>query len=169
MARLGGALVQRPPPGGHIEEEVLHRELAAGGSHHGFLRLEPAPLHHDLHAELVLPATRGKLHMRNGRDGGQRFAPEAERMESIDILYARYLARGMFVERHPRIQRRHALPVVDHPDKLLPPVAVTHGHGRGTGIHGVLHHLLDHRCGTVHHLPGRDLTGDGIGQQSYLV
>lgn len=107
--------------------------------------------------------------MRDGRDGGQRLAAEPERMQRIDILYARYLARRMLVKCHPRIQRRHTLSVIDDFDKLLAPVAITHGDGCRTGVHGVFHHLLDHRCGTVHHFSRRNLACDGIGQQSYLV
>ena len=90
-------------------------------------------------------------------------------MQRIDILYARYLARRMLVKCHPRIQRRHTLSVIDDFDKLLAPVAITHGDGCRTGVHGVFHHLLDHRCGTVHHFSRRNLACDGIGQQSYLV
>ncbi len=69
----------------------------------------------------------------------------------------------MAVERHPRIDGRHAATVVDDLDKVLAAVAEIDLHALRAGIDSVLHHLLDHRRRAVDHLAGGDLVGDDLG------
>ena len=84
-------------------------------------------------------------------------------MQTIDVVERGYLARGMAVKGHARIERRHAAPVVDNLYKLQTRITVVHRNGAGTGVDGVLHHLLDHRCGTVDDLARSNLVGDDFG------
>ena len=53
--------------------------------------------------------------------------------------------------------------VVDDLDQILAPVTEVDLHGTGAGVDGVLHHLLDHRCGTVDDLARSNLVGDDFG------
>ena len=48
-------------------------------------------------------------------------------------------------------------------DQILAPVTEVDLHGTGAGVDGVLHHLLDHRCGTVDDLARSNLVGDDFG------
>ena len=63
-------------------------------------------------------------------------------MQTIDVVERGYLARGMAVKGHARIERRHAAPVVDNLYKLQTRITVVHRNGAGAGVDGVLHHLL---------------------------
>ena len=76
MTRFGRTLVQSPASGRYVEEEIFHRELAPDRRHDILLRLEAASFDDQLRAELVLRPARSQLHMRDGRDGGQRLAAE---------------------------------------------------------------------------------------------
>ena len=80
-------------------------------------------------------------------------------MSSTEVI----LLGGMAVEGHTRVDGRHARAVVDDLDQILAPVTEVDLHGTGTGVDGVLHHLLDHRCGTVDDLARSNLVGDDFG------
>ena len=84
-------------------------------------------------------------------------------MQGVNILHSPDLARGVAVEGHARVDRRHAGAIVDDLDQILAAVAEIDLHGCRSGVDGVFHHLLDHRSGPVDDLACGDLVGDNLG------
>ena len=60
----------------------------------------------------------------------------------------------MAQKRPAQLAPLHAAPIVRDPYELDAPVLYLHGDGSRSRIYGVLHQLLHHACGTLHHLPG---------------
>ena len=80
-------------------------------------------------------------------------------MQGVDILYGPDLARGVAVESHARVDGRHAAAVVHDLNQVLAAVAEIDLYGACACVDRILHHLLDHRGGTVDDLARRDLIG----------
>ena len=163
LRRRGRAFVQETAAGRHVVEQIADIELRPHGTHHRGLRDELPAVDFGARAHVVALLPRAQLHLRHRRYRRQRFAAEAEGRQGIDVLDRRYLARRVTVEGHPCVDGRHAAAVVDNLYQVAPAVAEVDLHARRPGVDGVLHHLLDHRCGAVHHLARRNLVGDDFG------
>ena len=163
------ALVQKTPAGRYVVEQIAHEELRSHGADRGFLRHESAAVDLRLRSQFVALLARAQLDLRHGGDRSQRLAAETERPQVVNILRRRDLARGMTVESHAGVDGRHAAAVVHDLNQLLASVAEIDLHGSGSGVDGILHHLLHHRRGTVDDLARRNLIGDDLGQQFDLV
>ena len=160
-----GALVQEAPAGGNVVEEVTHEKLRPRGAHDRGLGDELSAAENRLRAHFVACLPRAQLDLCHGCDRSERLAAEAERMQGIDIVHGGYFARGVAVEREPRIDGRHAAAVVHDLNQIAPPVPEIDRHGRGSRVDGILHHLLHHRRGAIDHLARGDLVCHHIGQQ----
>ena len=102
--------------------------------------------------------------MRDRRDAGQRFAAEPERVDRGEIVGALNLARGVTLEREPRILRAHPFAVVlDAHEPLAAQLDVDLDAPRA-GVDGVFDELFDDRCRPLDHLAGGDLIGE-IGRE----
>ncbi len=107
-----------------------------------------------------LPHSPGKeLHMGHRRDRGQSLPPEAQSANGVQILLPTHFARGMAQESHRHILRRNAAAVIRDPHICDAAPAYLHGDDSGPRVHGVLHQLLYHRRGPLHHLAGGDKLG----------
>ena len=112
-------------------------------------------------------AAQPRLHdeMRDGRDAGQRFAAEPERVNRGEIVGPLNLARGVALEREPRILRTHPFAVVlDTHEALAAQLDVDLDAPRA-GVDGVFDELFDDRCGTLDNLAGGDLIGEVGGKK----
>ena len=98
------------------------------------------------------------------RDRGKRLAAETERGDADQIGRAPDLAGGVAVQREDRVLPSHAGAVVAHRDERLAALLQLDPHVARAGVERVLHQLLDHRGGPLHHLARGDLVGDGVGQ-----
>jgi len=165
LFRRRGALLQKPPSRRYVVKQVAHVELRSRGTHHRLLALELAAVDRRLRTHLVALLPRAQFDLCDGRDRSERLAAETERMERIDVLDRSDLARGMTVEGHAGIHRRHAASVVDDLDQLAAAVARIDRHGMRTGVDRILHHLLHHRRRTVDHFACGDLVGYDVRQE----
>ena len=156
-------LVKETTAGGHVVKKVAHEELRPHGTHHGSLPGELAAVDFGLGTHLVALLPRAQFDLRHGRDRSERLAAEPERIEGVDVFDGSYLAGGMAVEGHTRVDGRHAAAVVHNLDQILAAVAEIDFHGGRTCVDGVFHHLLHHRCGTVDDLARSNLVGDDFG------
>ena len=68
----------------------------------------------------------------------------------------------MALERHLRVGAAHALAVVAHPHEAHPAVLDLDVHRAGPRVERVLHELLHHGGGPLHHLAGGDLVDEVV-------
>ena len=85
--------------------------------------------------------------------------PRVPMASSLQIVLGAQLAGGVAEEGGLQLLRRDAAAVVGHPQKGHPPVGDLHRDGAGPRVNGVLHELLGHRRGALHHLAGGDQVG----------
>ncbi len=156
-------LLQEPAAGRDVVEEVAHHELRPRRAGYDGLSGELPAVDLGHSAQLVLGLTGAQLHLRDGRNRGERLAAESESIEFVDILRRADLAGGVAVEGQPGVDGRHAAAVVDDLDQVAASLAEVDRHAGGPRVDGILHHLLHHRGRAVDHLSGRDLVGDDFG------
>ena len=157
---LGGRLLQELEAGGHVGEEVLHRDQRAGRSAARLAADLAALGQADQRAGLLVARACEQRHLGDRCDAGQRLAAKAERAEMAQVVGGRQLARGVALESQGRLGRRDAAAVVLDADQ--PPAALAHLHadiGRAR-VQAVLDQLLDRRRGPLDHLARGDLVGD---------
>src|SRR5207253_5224819 len=85
---------------------------------------------------------------------------KAHGLDGEEVGLGADLARGMALERERRLLRRHALPVVRHPDGAPPGLLNVHRYASGPGVDGVLHQFLHHGGGPLDDFAGGDLVDD---------
>ena len=117
-------------------------------------------------AHLLGSGLRLKLHVRDGRDGGESLAAETLRGDAEQVVGVAQLRSGVPLEAETRVIERHALAVVDDLDEGAPGILDHELDLGGAGVDGVLQQLLDHGGGPLHYLAGRNLVRHRIGQQS---
>ncbi len=92
---LAGVLFQELHPGGGVVEQVPHGD---GGAHRARARLHAqflAALDAVAAGELVRLSAGEHLHPCHAGDGGQRFAPESQRVDALQVLLAGDFAGGV--------------------------------------------------------------------------
>ena len=97
-------------------------------------------------------------------DRRQRLAPEAERLDAIQIIGLGELARGMRLEREQQVLGRHAEAVVGDPDQVLAAPFDRQVDPRGPGVDRVFQQLLDDARRPLDDFARRDLVDDGRRQ-----
>src|SRR2546428_540129 len=95
--------------------------------------------------------------MRDRRDARKRLAPESQRRNPLEVVGTLDLARGMPLDRKPRVLRLHPLAVVLDPDQLLATEFDGDGNTPRAGVDGILDQFLDHRRRALDDLAGRNL------------
>ena len=81
--------------------------------------------------------------MRNGRDGGERFAPESETLDPDQVLGTANLGCRVPLQGEKRIGAVHAAAVVADAQPGAASLEDLDIDGRGSGIKGVFDQLLD--------------------------
>ena len=99
----------------------------------------------------------GDAEPRDAGDRGEGFAAKSEGPHAHEIIELADLRRGMPLQRQQGVFARHAATVVAHLDPLLAAVFEQDLDRVGAGVDGVLHQLLDHRCGPLDDLAGGNL------------
>ncbi len=112
---------------------------------------------------LVLEAFRFQLHLRHGRNRGQRLTPKAERLNPLQVVNRPNLAGGMPPEAIDGILRAHPAAVVDHLNEFAAGALEHDRNLVSPGIDGVFDQLFRRRSRTLHHFPGGNLVGQGLG------
>jgi hypothetical protein len=104
--------------------------------------------------------------VRDRRDGGQCFAPEAERPHAEQVVQIAQFARRVALEGERDLVRVDTAAVVGDADTLQSAAAHIDDDLSRPGIERVLDQLLDDRCGRLDHLARRDPLRHGGGQES---
>ncbi len=169
IPQLRGIRLQKLPPRGYIVKQILHRDIRPLRRARLLLALQLGRRHAEHRSQLLPLPPRAQLHLRHGSNRRQRLPPESQRMDMEQILRRSNLGCGMPLERHPRIRRRHPLPVVNHLNRSLPHILQHHPDMPRPRIHGILHQLLHHGSRTLDHLSRRNLIRHRIGQQTHYI
>ena len=107
---------------------------------------------------------RAQREVRDRRDARQRLAAKAERPDRAEIVGARDLARGVALDRQPRVLGLHPLAVVFDADQLLAAELDGDGDAPRAGVERVLDQLLDDGRRTLDDFAGGDLVRE-IGRE----
>ena len=107
-----------------------------------------------------LRLTRENIQMRNGRDGGERFAAEAERADGGQIGSGAELARRVAQKGGGQLVGRDAAAVVCDAQIGQPAVLQLDGDVPRARVDGVFQKLLDNARGTLDDLASGDEIGD---------
>src|SRR5690349_2507399 len=86
MAHLCRVALEKNPACRNVEEEVLHGDACAGWCGHGLLPDHGAVLDLDKRTSFVGGTAGPQLHLRYGRDGGQRFATKAHGADPKEVV-----------------------------------------------------------------------------------
>ena len=156
---LRGVLFQKLRPGGHIEEQIPHHHRGAQGAAGLAIARFLSALQGDLDALLIKPGPCKQIHPGDRRDGRQRFAPEAQRGDGVQIALPAHLGGGVGQKRRAHILRQDAISVVCDPKIGHAAGAELYGDMLCSRVHGVFHQLLYHGAGPLHHLARRNAVG----------
>ena len=99
------------------------------------------------------------LYPGDGGNGRQGLPPKAQGADGLQVVLGAQLAGSMAEEGRPELVRRDPLPVIGHPQEGEAAVGDLHRHAGRSGVDGVLHQLLGHGGGPLHHLSGGDQIG----------
>ena len=119
LGGLRGVRFEELPPRRHIVKQIRGLDGRPLRRPDLLDRRLRAAIDPDLGPALAAARAGPQHQVRHRRDAGQRLAPEPERRNGFEILLAPELARGMTLERQPRILRLHPFPIVFHADRLL--------------------------------------------------
>ena len=97
--------------------------------------------------------------MRDRRDARQRLPAEPEGVDRAEVVRPRDLARGVPLDREPRVLRVHPLAIVLDANEFLAAQLDRDRDPSRAGVERVLHEFFDHRRGPLDHLAGGDLVG----------
>ena len=153
---LGAVGFHEFQPGRGVVEELAH--------HHGGALRAPRLLHGARRAPFQgqggphgVPLPAGEhLQAADGGDGGQGLPSEAQGADGGQIPGLTELAGGVAEEGGRQLLRRDAAAVVGDTDEGHAAVLDLHHQGGRARVDGVLHQLLDHAGGPLHHLAGGD-------------
>ena len=164
LPRLGPVRLQELPSRRQIVEEVVDLDDRAWRGRHFLLGRNEAAVHTHFGAAVAVARARPQREVRNGGDRRQRLAAEPVRQDGGEVVGPADLARGMTLERQPRIIRVHPLAVILDPNLLLAAELDVDDDAAGAGINGVLDEFLDDRGRSLDDLTRRDLVGEVIGK-----
>ncbi len=156
---LGGVLFHVLEPGGGVVEEVPHHHGGALGASGLLAAGDHAPLQLQGDAEVTAGGAGEDLHPGDRGDGGQGLPPEAQGADGLQVVLGADLAGGVAEEGGLHVGGVDAAAVVGDPDVGHASPLDLHREGMGPGVDGVLHQLLHHRGGALHHLAGGDEVG----------
>src|SRR5260370_1380479 len=161
---LGGRALEELEPGRRVEEEVLRLHRGARRRRDQQLLAHRAPFPAHERAGLRAPRTREHREAGDRADGGEGLAAEAQGGDRVEVRVGGELGGGVPQEGQVHLVGRHADAVVGDPDQRAAGVPQVDGHLGAERVERVLHQLLDHRGRPLHHLAGRDLVDEVIGQ-----
>ena len=118
-----------------------------------------APLQGEGGPQILLRRAGEQLDAGDGGDGRQSLPPEAQGADGLQIVLGAQFAGGVAEEGGLRLGGGDAAAVVGNPDEAHAAVLDLHSQGVRPGVDSVLHELLDHRRGPLHHLAGGDQIG----------
>ena len=171
-SRYGGAFgpigLHEFQAGGGVIEKIAYDHRGAAGTAERFVGQDPAAFVDHASSLTVVAATGYEFHSGHGRDGGQRFATEAQGGDGFQTARVLQLAGRMAQKSGLHIVRQDAGSVVSHADIGHSSGTDLHGHVGGAGVHRIFHQFLDHAGGAFHHFAGSNQVG-GVAIKLYDV
>ena len=161
---LAGVLFQEFHPGGGIEKEVPHPDGGAHGPGAGFGGVLLPALVAVEGGKLAGAGAGQQLDPGHAGDGGQRLAPEAQRVDGRQVYLVLDLAGGVADKGGGNIFRLDAGAVVADFDQLDAARFDGNGDLGRAGINGVFHQLFRGGGRTFHHFPRGDQLGGMLVQ-----
>ncbi len=157
VPQLHRVLLQKLTAHRQIGKQILDHQVSPRHTRHSLLTLDLRRRDRQTAADTVATPHRPQLYLSHSRDRRQRLTAEPHRVQRVEIISRRYLARGVTFKSHSRVSRRHTAAIVNHLDQRSPRVLDHDAHISRTRINRILHQLLNHRSRTLYHLPGRYL------------
>ena len=167
VRQLGLVRAQKLLARGNVEEQIADRDGGTGRPRK-FVATEQLPAGElDGRAGGLFGRARFKHQPGDGGDGRQRLAAKAERGDGKQIPDVAQFAGGVALEGQQRVVAQHAAAVVGDANQM--PAAALHLDAKigGAGVERIFEQFLDDGGGALHHLSGRDLVGDRVGEDAY--
>ena len=160
MGQLGGVGFEEFAPRRGAVKKLLHLHRGAGCAGDG-AQLAGAPVQHE---SVCVCGAREDGAIGNRVDGGQRLAPKTHGGHGFQVFQAADLAGGVALESDGQLRRRNAHAVVFH--RYQPHAAGQQPHRDlvRLRVQRVVHQFAHHRGRAFHHLTGRNLADQRVGQ-----
>ena len=166
VRELGRGRAQKLAARGHVEEQVANGDVRAARGAGVAHVLDLAAENQDFGARGGIRLLGRHRELRNGGDGGERFAPEAHRGDGIEILQFAQLAGRMALDGQQGVVAVHAGAVVPDADQAATAIHHVDLDARGAGIDRIFDQLLEHGSGALHDLARGDLVDHRVGQHA---
>ena len=150
------------------EEKIRDLDPGAGRRAGGRDGPDAAALHRD-GMGIGTCGTRGDGQPRHRADGGQRFAPEAQRGDGEQCRFIGQFGGGVALHRQSKAGGVHAHAVILDDDALDAAAFQRDADAPGAGVQRVLHQLLHHGGRPLDHFAGGDAVGGGLRQDADRV
>ena len=151
---------------GNVVEQVADGDGGAAAQRRFFAAQHLAAGDFDARAGGLFGGAGFEQQPRDGGDGRQRLAAEAERGDGEQVLDVAQLAGGVALEGQQGVVAQHAAAVVGDADQAAAAGFDLDAQLGGAGVERIFEQLLDHRSGALHHFTGGDLVGDLVGQDA---
>ena len=166
VRQLGLLGAQELAARGNVVEKVADGDGGAAAER-GFLAAQHlAAGDFDARAGGLLGGAGFEQQARDGGDGGQRLAAEAERGDGEQILDVAQLAGGVALEGQQGVVAQHAAAIVGDADQAAAAGFHFDAQVGRAGVERVFEQLFDHRSGPLDHLTGGDFVGDLVGEDA---
>ena len=165
---LGGECAEELAACGDVAEEIAHLHACAGRRTAVGNLGEGAGVDDEAGAGFVVRAARDEGEARDGGDGRDCLAPEAEGVDVFDVVDVADLRRGLPLEGEKRIVARHSAAVVAHGHEVTSAGDYSDVDARRAGVEGVLEQFLEDGRWPLDDLSGGDLVCHVERQQAYV-
>ena len=163
---LCGLGAQELAAGGDVVEEVADLDGGAGGAAAVLDVDELAAVDFDFGAGEGVAAAGGEAEAGDAGDAGQGLAAEAEGVDGGEVFFDADFAGGVAFEAEHGVLPVHAGAVVDDFDEGGAAAEDADLDVAGAGVEAVLDEFADDGGGPLDDLTGRDLAGEGVGEDA---
>ena len=166
VSQFGLVRPQELAPRRNVEKQVANRYRGAAAAGNFFAGQHLAAGNFNTGPGFFLGRTCFQQQPGDRCNGRQRFSPETQRGDGIQVPDVIQFAGGVPFKGQHGIVAQHATAVIVDADQ--PAAAAFHFHpdAGGPGIQRVFQQLFDYRRGTLHHFAGGDLVGNVIGKNT---
>ena len=162
-APFGARALEEFLPGGGVVEQPLDRHGGAASARR-VTRVDHGAGGRPHLCSRAIIRRRFDHELRDGGDGGKRFAAKPEAAHTDQLFSGRDFRGGVSGEREHGVVAVHTTSIVGDADEGAPTVFDGHIHRGRARIKRIFDQLLDHRCRTFNDFAGRNLIGDSTGQ-----
>ena len=160
VGQLGGVGFEEFAPRRGAVKKFFHLHRGAGCAGDGS-QLAGAPVQHE---SVRVGGARKDGAIGNRVDGGQRLAPKTHGGHGLQVFQAANLAGGVALKRNRQLRRRNTHAVVLYRNQPHAPGQKPHRDLARMRVQRVVHQFAHHRGWAFHHLTGRNLADQRVGQ-----